>query len=186
VASGHRGGPVGVAQAGVQTAISGIARAARHGFIAADRVFVGFGAGAEEELFRRYLEADKRSVQRLGLFDLGSFARLHRVSLRPALTSLLSTLRAARLAVRLVPADLENRRLDFLTWIASRSAWYAYTRVWFRDCGAPGPARIREAAFLSADTSAFAAVDAGLRTVYMQHGMLRGVFCFQTSMSSSH
>jgi len=133
---------------------------------------VGFGAGAEEELFRGYRDDDKRPAERLDLFDLGTFATLHRVGLRRASSSLLSTMRAARLAMRSLPSDLAARRLDFLTWIASRSAWYAYTRAWFLDYGKKGPARSREAAFLSVDTAAFAAVDAGLSTVYLQHGML--------------
>ena len=137
-----------------------------------ERLFVGFGAGAEEELFRRYRDDDKRPATRLDLFDLGTFATLHPLGLRRALCSLLSTLRAARLAMRSLPADLKVRCLDFLTWIASRSAWYAYARAWFLDYGTKGPAHIREAAFLSVDTAAFAAVDAGLRTVYLQHGML--------------
>jgi len=136
------------------------------------RLFVGFGAGAEEVLFSRYREQSQRPVARVNQVDIASMGRVYRVGAREAIRNLWAACRTILLTVRQLPDALSNRRIDFLTHGGLRLGGYSYMRAWFegvRDQCDPDA----EVCFLAADTPAFAAADAGLRTRYLQHGFVR-------------
>lgn len=138
-----------------------------------DRVFVGFGAGSEAMLFERYVADAGGLVMRLDQTDVSTFGGLQTVTALPALRSFRCAYGAASKAISQLPFPLAALRLDFLTFVGMRLGHYSYMLAWFRRLGAEHP-HVREVAFLSADTTAYAAVAGGVRTRYMQHGLVRG------------
>ena len=137
------------------------------------RFFVGFGAGQEEELFSRYCEKQGGMVGRLDQVNVGSFSVWHCVGIVPGLRSLARALAVARMALAALPPELAPWRADFLTYVSMRVGYFAYMRAWFEVLKVKADSHLEEIAFLSADTAAFAAADAGLPTCYLQHGMIR-------------
>lgn len=137
------------------------------------RFFVGFGAGKEEELFSRYREKQAGRVGRLDQLNVGSLAVWHCVGIVSGLRSLARALADARIAIAVLPPELAPWRADFFTYVGMRAGYFAYMRAWFEILATKAGARLDEVAFLSADTAAFAAADAGIPTCYLQHGMIR-------------
>lgn len=137
------------------------------------RFFVGFGAGREEELFSRYCEKQAGGVGRLDQLNVGSFAVWHCVGIVSGLRSLARALSVARMAIADLPPEFAPLRADFFTYVGMRVGYFAYMRAWFEILKTKAGTRLDEVAFLAADTAAFAAVDAGLLTCYLQHGMIR-------------
>lgn len=134
--------------------------------------FVGFGAGAEDELFKRYRENHRGDVKKLNQIEVGSLAAWHSVGIVSGLRALIYALKLARMAITNLPSELAPWRADFLTYIGMRIGYFAYMRAWFGFLKKKAGTCLTEVAFLAADTAAFAAVDAGLPTCYVQHGLL--------------
>ncbi len=136
--------------------------------------FVGFGAGNEEKIFQLYSEQHKgRGVGRLDETDIATFADWHTVGLKDGLVSLFSALTVAKQAIDVLPPELIEWRIDFLTHIAKQGGYFAYMHAWFSILEVKQKGRVNEVAFLSAFTPAFAAAVTGISTCYLQHGMIR-------------
>jgi hypothetical protein len=136
------------------------------------RFFVGFGAGREEELFSRYCEKQADGVGRLDQLNVGSFAVWHCVGIVSGLRSLARALAVARMALAALPPECAPWRADFFTYVGMRVGYFAYMRAWFEILKTKTGTRLDEVAFLTGYIPAFAAVDAGLPTCYLQHGMI--------------
>ena len=134
--------------------------------------FVGFGAGSEEALYDRYVRTHPEGVGRIDQTDVATLGAWHIVGVREAFGSLDAALQRARAAVLALPPEYQRWRLDFLTSVGIRVAPYAFMRAWCEKLRKKYPS-LCEVAFLAADTPAFAAVDAGLPTRCIQHGMIR-------------
>lgn len=136
------------------------------------RVFVGFFAGSEEMLYSRYLGENTVPVAQLNQLDVSTFGRWYRLGLPAAFRAFMAAYRTAMDAISGLPDFLLDRRLEFMTFAAMRLGVYSYMRAWFENLRSCHQS-IQEVCFLSADTPAFAAVDAGLPTRYLQHGLIR-------------
>lgn len=136
------------------------------------RIFVGFGAAAEEALFGQYRDESADSVARLDQTRVGTLGLFHTVGWLEALRTLRLAHRQAFEAAAHLPEKLKPWRLDFLTHAAMQLGHYSYMRAWFAEVRTHAK-RLQEVCFLASDTAAFAAVDAGLRTRYLQHGLIR-------------
>lgn len=137
-----------------------------------ERIFVGFGAAAEEALFEQYQDESEDAVARLDQTGVGTLGAFHAIGWVQALKTLRMAHRQALEAIASIPEKLKPWRLDFLTHAGIRLGQYSYMRTWFADVRLLAP-QLCEVCFLSADTPAFAAVDAGLPTRYCQHGLIR-------------
>lgn len=136
-------------------------------------LFVGFGAGPEETLYTRYTSEHAAPVARLNQVDVASFGTWQRISLADAMSAFWAAQHAAWQAVADLPPPLCQWRLDFLTYAAMRLGHYSFMRAWFQRLNLQQQSPPQEVCFLAADTPAFAAVDAGLPTRYLQHGLIR-------------
>lgn len=136
------------------------------------RFLVGFGAGSEEPIFRKYCKDHPGKVGRLDQINVASFAEWHRVGALQALRSLHGALALAREAVDALPPELTRWRPDFLTFIGMRVGYFAYMHAWFEGLKTRAGEELEEIVFLAADTAAFAAVEAKLPTCYHQHGLI--------------
>lgn len=143
----------------------------RSGHTIQERIFVGFGAAAEETLFEQYQAESKDSVARLDQIKVETLGAFHAIGWVQAINTLRMAHRRALEAVSSVSEELKPWRLDFLTHAGMRLGQYSYMRTWFVDVRMISP-QLHEVCFLSPDTPAFAAVDAGLPTRYFQHGLI--------------
>ncbi len=134
--------------------------------------FVGFGAGAEEQLFARYCAEIDSPVGRIDQTKVETMGRLRRVGILRAFKTLFRSVRLARQAMAHLPEIYKSREVDFLTFIGLRISYFSYVSAWFEKLPAHVP-DIREVCFLAADTAAFAAANTGLPTRFMQHGLMR-------------
>jgi hypothetical protein len=137
------------------------------------RFFVGFGAGAEEPLFLKYCVNGVIQTARLDQINIASFAVWHQVGFFSGLHRLMNALFVASKALDAISSHYSYWRVDFLTCIAMKAGYSAYMRAWFESLKVKTGASLEEVAFLSPDTAAFAAVDAGLPVCFLQHGMIR-------------
>ena len=135
-------------------------------------LFVGFGAGPEEALFASYTAEHAGQVARLNQVDVATFGAWQRLGLSAAMAALRAAHRRAWQAVSQLPAPYQYRRLDFITFSAMRLGVYSYMHAWFKALGTR-QFGLKEICFLAGDTPAFAAVDAGLVTRHLQHGLIR-------------
>lgn len=136
------------------------------------RLFVGFGAGQEEQMWRKFLAEDKLPAVRLDQTNPATFGALH----RPRLMRLLATAWKKTGTAYHFIANSNNKwivanRLDFLTFACMRVGQYVFFLEWWRNMNTK---RIAKAVFVSNDTPAFACLDSGFREVeFRQHGCLR-------------
>lgn len=137
-----------------------------------DYFFVGFGAGSEESLFAAYCAEMGNCVARIDQTKVESMGQFHQVGLFSAFGSLLHSISMARQAMRSLPIEYEPWKNDFFTFIGMRLGYLSYSYAWFEKLKVGRP-EIAEVCFLAADTAAFAAVNAGLPTRYLQHGLIR-------------
>lgn len=136
------------------------------------RIFVGFGAGPEEEMWHKFSEENNGSVFRLDQTQPASFGKLH----RPHLISLWKEtwIRSGQTFDFLQKESVEpvvSCLLDFVTFATMRMGQYMFFLRWWTEMQDRG---IQKVTFISADTPAFACLDSGFRKVeFRQHGLLR-------------
>jgi len=141
------------------------------------RIFVGFGAGAEESLYNAYCSESTQPVVRISQVDVSTFGRVHRAKLGAVLRTLVRALRCATQVTQELPPSLDPHRLQFRTFAAMRIGDYSFARAWF-EAVRDSSKGISDVCLLAADTAAFAATDAGLRITYFQHGFIRRSLLF--------
>ena len=136
------------------------------------RIFVGFGAGPEEEMWRTFEEESDELAIRLDETLPDTFLAYH----RPSVFELWKQIWRESGAVLpfLLKSELEPVALfrkNTLTFAALRMAKYILYRTWWAGVE---DSSISEVVFLSAATPAFACIDAGMAPVeYRQHGLHR-------------
>jgi|GEM_PF-3567610 len=136
------------------------------------RIFVGFGAGPEEEMWRTFEEESDELAIRLDETLPDTFLAYH----RPSVFELWKQIWRESGAVLpfLLKSELEPVALfrkNTLTFAALRMAKYILYRTWWAGVE---DSSISEVVFISAATPAFACIDAGMALVeYRQHGLHR-------------
>mgnify|MGYP001597131889 CR=1 FL=1 len=133
-------------------------------------VFVGFGARAEESLFNAYRSDKRDRVLRVDQTNLGVTGGAARPGPGQLLRCMVGAINEVRVALASLPVELRGRRVAFTTSAAMRLGAYAFARAWWRDLLTHY--EVREATFLAADSNAFAAIAEGVRSQYLQHGLL--------------
>lgn len=138
-------------------------------------LFIGFGAGPEQQMFDSFLREGERSVERLDQTKPATFAAV----IRPSISALwrhawneprfiLNGLRRSGISV------VKSHACEWLTSIAIRIGTYVFYKAWAERL----PIDIRRIVFISPDIPAFAVIDAqklnpGLSVEFRQHGLLR-------------
>jgi len=131
----------------------------------------------EEKLFRHYEANTDPPVARVNQTDPASCGQYQRVRFVRILRAVGRSARQAEQALSRLPPALAPSRDQFLTYAAMRLGDYSFMRAWFESLSARAP-RVMEACFVAADSAAFAAIDAGVRARYMQHGFIRHSLVF--------
>ncbi len=128
------------------------------------RLFIGFGAGMEDELFRIF--ADQASaVLRLNQQDLANFNRISTIPLFVLFRRVRDALRQVKNHWSLLPPELNDYSVEFLTHCAMRLARYSFFRAWF-EAYMKELNQVPEVCLVSPDALAFAAVDAEVVSVF--------------------
>ena len=134
--------------------------------------FVGFGAGAEESLFTGYMARKGLPVARVDQTKVESMGQWHRVGVLQALASLMHSHTLARQAIASLPEEYGPWKVDFQTYVGMQLGYFSFVNAWFAKLKENAPGLI-EVCFLSPDTAAFAAINIGLPTCFLQHGLIR-------------
>lgn len=131
-------------------------------------VFAGFGPSSEDVLFNEY---KKKTVEKFLRINWVTHEGEEKIGC-PAFFSMTSTLakNAFGYSKKLNTLEsIKNYQLDFLVVCATNIGRYAFYSEFWRMAKLQG---IQEATFLAPDIPLFACVDAGIKTVYIQHGLL--------------
>jgi hypothetical protein len=155
-------------------------RASPFGVVVSNRpvaVFAGFGARAEEFLLREYEETTARDSEVMRI-DQTDFARTGLAHARVAdvWRSLAAAIVELRSGLAVLAQRHPGRAADFLTTAAMRAGEYAFALAWWKDLRRRR--QITEACFLAPDVHAFAAISTGVRSIYLQHGLLSRTLWF--------
>ena len=142
------------------------------GLVTTCRIFVGFGAGLEEQMWSAFEAESGGPAIRLDETRPVTFLAYH----RPRAYALFKHIWRASAAV--VPflsntalEPVASNRKDTITYAALRMGKYILYRTWWQEVE---QASISQVVFLSAETPAFACIDAGIWEVeYRQHGLHR-------------
>jgi len=134
------------------------------------RIFVGFGAGSEEDAWQSYLkEHDSMSI-RINQTIPGAQQGLVGANLWLALKNVFCNAKQVIFGYKNVEGPLHTHKLDFLTIAVSRLGAYSFFCAWWKAVSKFEP---REICFMSPDTASHACLAAGLKnTVFRQHGLL--------------
>jgi hypothetical protein len=135
-------------------------------------IFVGFGAGPEAAMWSEFSQENNGLAVRLNQTDASTFGSFHRPRLMVLWRECWRQSASAYsflAATKLEPVTLH--RVDFFTFLAMRVAQYSFYRCWWKEVDLY---QISCVVFISADTPAFACMDAGVENVeFRQHGLLR-------------
>jgi len=136
------------------------------------RIFVGFGAGAEGRMWHAFAAESGGPAIRLDEMRPETFLEYHRPQKRTLFRHIWSA--SSALVPFLSKTALEpvaSNRKDTLTYAALKMGKYILYRTWWQEIE---QASISQVVFISAETPAFACIDAGMAAVeYRQHGLHR-------------
>lgn len=135
-------------------------------------IFVGFGAGPEESLFANYCAEKGQPVARIDQTKVETMGHSCKVGVIQGVASLLHSRRLARQAMANLPKEFLPWREDFITFVGMRLGYFSFVSAWFGQLKKRTPG-VTEVCFLAPDMAAFAAVNVGLPTRYLQHGLNR-------------
>lgn len=133
------------------------------------RVFVGFGANSEEELWKNYRDKTDVASLRINQSSCKGMAALGCPGLIPTYFVLLRELAGYSARLKTITHVAGPSRSDFLTACGMNAGIYAFHRKYWEMARKAG---VVEATFLASDIPAFACVDAGIPTTYLQHGLI--------------
>lgn len=133
------------------------------------RVFVGFGAGIEDQLWSQYASKSDSECLRMNQVTLAGAECLNRPGIFSIWKNVVQYGWSIPARLRRACPTIISHRDEFLTSAAMKLAIYAYFRRLWENV----PSDIEDVAFLAPDIPAFACVDAGLPTRFIQHGCIR-------------
>jgi hypothetical protein len=135
-------------------------------------IFVGFGAGPEAAMWSEFSQENNGLAVRLNQTDASTFGSFHRPRLMVLWRECWRQSASAYsflAATKLEPVTLH--RVDFFTFVAMRVAQYSFYKCWWKEVDLD---QVSCVVFISADTPAYACLDAGVDNVeFRQHGLLR-------------
>jgi hypothetical protein len=133
------------------------------------RIFVSFGGNSEDHLYRDYLSQSHAPSLRISQVTLEGAREFG----APSLLSIFSILarNAIGYSAKLKKAthEVSSNAVDFLVACSLNIGMYAFYRSYWRMAKSRG---VEEVTFVSSDVPAFACVDEGIKTVYLQHGLI--------------
>lgn len=134
------------------------------------RIFVGFGARAEEKMFYDFARHQPSVNLRINQTKVSSYGAAKSVSVKCLVAEVFITWRIATEALQVLSKESRHYFIDWLVCILKDLPNYAYAKVWFGHAKASW--EIEEVTFITNDVAAFAACHAGLDCHYLQHGLL--------------
>lgn len=135
------------------------------------RIFVGSGAGSEDNLWRAFKKRHSQGAVRINQSFPGGQKGLARISLLKLLKLVLTKSREVTAGHKCASKLIRRYRIDFLTIAILRIGPYCYFYTWWFEIKKYNPAEI---IFLTPDAASYGCIDAGLSNVILrQHGLIR-------------
>lgn len=134
-----------------------------------ERIFVGFGASSEEYLWSDYLRRSGKPTLRISQITGEKMSQIGRPSLVSIILILLQNSCGYTSKLKKTTQEVSGNIIDFLTVCALNIGVYSFYRAFWNRAKKNG---LQEIAFLAPDIPAFASIDEGIRTIYLQHGLM--------------
>lgn len=133
-------------------------------------VFVGCGSRVDTSLYRDYCDEIHQEACFVRDDIVASFFGFQKVGVIDSFRKLYQEIHLANSQLSDIAHEFQPWRNDFYVDLARGLAHYIYFRCWFEK--AHGNQRIKEVAFVAWGYASYAAKDAGLKTCFIQHGLL--------------
>lgn len=134
------------------------------------RIFAGFGASSEEYLYADYLRQSIQPAVRINWVSLDGMNHIGCPSLLSIIRELWQHAIGQTAKIKRAIPDIAEHPIVYLTVCAVNIGMYAMFRPFWRLAKSRG---VDEATFLVLDMPAFAAIDEGIHTIYLQHGLMK-------------
>lgn len=141
----------------------------------ANRLFVGFGAAAEQPLLNWYRSQSPEPVTYID--SAKSLVNWHKVPFLRFFNNTLSNFIDGQNALSCLPLELESLRLGLHVSLIKHVGLYSYWDTWFADLRKHG-AKPEEILCIHSGLSTFAAVDNGYIVNFHAHGLIRHSIVF--------
>lgn len=133
------------------------------------RVFAGFGAASEEYLYQKYKLETNDLPLRINWVTQEGISVIGKMNLLKLLPALAHHAFGYSKKIKKSSGRISSKAPYFLTGCAMNIGQYVYYYKFFQLAKKKG---IQETAFSAPDIAAFAAADAKIRTIFLQHGLL--------------
>ncbi len=134
-----------------------------------DNVFSGFGASSEEYLYVDYISQSKGNTLRINWATQGGVHHLGCPSLADILCLVFQNAFGQTNKLKNSIDEVSSNAVDFMTVCAANIAAYSFYRSFWKMAKWQG---VKEVATLALDVPAYACVDEGISTIYLQHGLM--------------
>lgn len=134
-----------------------------------EKIFAGFGAHAEDSLYENYISKTTQPVLRINWSSYEGVQELGYLSLIPIISLLFKYSFGHTNKLKTSLDEISSNLSDFITIFMANISTYCIYRVFWRRAKLCG---VTEVAVLAADIPAHAAVEEGLNTVYLVHGLM--------------
>lgn len=134
-----------------------------------EKIFSGFGAGAEEELYLKYVSNNKKNVLRIDWGTLTGVGAFGRPSIAKTLFMLFSCSFGHAEKIKKESLVAKENTIDLLTVAALNIGEYAFFREFFNIAWKHG---VREVASVAMSVSTCACIDEKPKVTYIQHGLM--------------
>lgn len=133
------------------------------------RIFAGFGASSEEFIYNDYIHESNDPTLRVNLVTNVGLSELGCPKLWLVILDLMKNSFGFTAKIKKAPSEISLNAVSFLTVCALNIGVFAFYKHYWRIAKS---CNVTEVAFLALDIPVFAAVEAGINTVYLQHGLM--------------
>lgn len=144
-----------------------------------EKVFAGFGAASEEHYYETFQQNTKKSFLRINVCDYTNMSQLGCPALFKIIYEVYRNAFGYEKKIKKAIQEIQAYHAEFLTVCAKHIGIYSFFCVYWKEAKLRG---ISEVTCLVPDVSAFACVQGGIKTIFLQHGL----FSFGILMPDIH
>jgi hypothetical protein len=133
------------------------------------RIFVGSSVSSEQYLHADYVKQSILPLLKLNNNTFEGVSAFGKPRLKDVFMMLVRQAIGFTAKLKSAESEINGNTIDFLTTCAANIGSYAFYRIYWRKVKAYN---IEEVAFIALDVPVFACIDEGIKTVYLQHGLL--------------
>lgn len=134
-----------------------------------EKVFAGFGASSEKHMLEEFKRRSGENFLYINWIDYTGMDQLCRPTLFQLIATLAKNVFGHTAKFKNALPEIQAYEADFLTVCAKNVGLYSFFCAYWKNAKSHG---VKEVIFLVPDMPAFACVEAKIKTVFMQHGLI--------------